>query len=100
SCSVLVYPLACGRDPGREEREGGERWIEQEARAGRGLVSEGGWGVSNCEWRKNGSVDDETGTWRSASHVATCPYTNRDWGGVGGGTHPLPLGRGVTANTH
>lgn len=45
----------------------------------------------NCEWRKNGSVDDETGTCRSAcaTHVftidVTCPYTRRDWEGVGGG---------------
>lgn len=45
----------------------------------------------NCEWRKNGSVDDETRTCRRAcaSHVftidVTCPYTRQDWEGVRGG---------------
>lgn len=55
-------------------------------------------GGSDCEWRKHGSVDDETGTCRSASHVfaadATCPYTSRDWEGVGGGTQSTSPGEG------
>lgn len=55
-------------------------------------------GGSNCEWRKNGSVDDETRTCRSASHVfaadATCPYTNQKWEGVGGGTQSTSPGEG------
>lgn len=47
---------------------------------------------------KNGSVDDETGTWRSASRVFTadapCPCTDRDWEGVGGGTQSTSPGKG------
>lgn len=59
-------------------------------------------GGSNCEWRKNGLVDDETRTCRSASHVftadATCPCTNRDWEGVRGGTQSTSPGEGSHCN--
>lgn len=72
------------------EREGGERWIEKEARVWEGRRAREG-GEQSCEWRRKGSADDETGTCRSAGtlHVFRRRHDVRmheaDWGGSFGG---------------